>query len=34
MDEVYVTSDFTLIGQLRYEPSADDAIGGAGIRLC
>jgi hypothetical protein len=33
MDEVHVTSDFTLIGQLRYEPDADNALGGAGIRL-
>ena len=33
MEEIYVTSDFTLIGQLAYEVTEDDALGGAGIRL-
>jgi hypothetical protein len=34
MEKIYVESDFTLIGQLRYEPgAADDALSGAGIRL-
>jgi hypothetical protein len=33
MDEVYVKGDFTLIGQLCYEVSADKALDGAGIRL-
>ena len=33
MEEVHVKSDFTLIGQLSYEPGTDNALGGAGIRL-
>jgi hypothetical protein len=33
MEEVHVTSDFTLIGQLCYEPGAGNALGGAGVRL-
>ena len=33
MENVYVTSDFTLIGQLCYEPGTDSALGGAGVRL-
>ena len=32
MDSVHVTSDFTLIGQLCYEPGTG-TLGGAGIRL-
>jgi len=31
MDKVYVKTDFTLIGQLCYEPGK--GLGGAGIRL-
>jgi hypothetical protein len=31
MDKVYVRSDFTLIGQLSYEPGK--GLGGAGIRV-
>jgi hypothetical protein len=33
MEEVHVKSDFTLIGQLAYEVSANEALSGAGIRL-
>ena len=33
MDEVKVSSDFTLIGQLVYEAAAGRVLGGAGIRL-
>jgi hypothetical protein len=31
MEEIYVKSDFTLVGQLCYEPGA--ALDGAGVRL-
>jgi hypothetical protein len=33
MEEIHVTSDFTLIGQLCYEVTAEKALGGAGVRL-
>ena len=33
MEEVYVRSDFTLIGQVCYEPGIERALHGAGIRL-
>jgi hypothetical protein len=33
MEEIYVASDFKLIGQLTYDVKQDDALGGAGIRL-
>ena len=33
MEEIYVKTDFTLVGQIAYEPGIDPAIGGAGVRL-
>jgi len=33
MDKLYVANDFTLVGQLCYEPGADNVLGGAGVRL-